>query len=160
MMRIELEILGDPAYICQDLFTNIGSSGVPAFKGAWNTKYNSFNAESHQPLIMLNYRLPSDFDDKQGVFDFTKSNRTMFFNGVYQVTKVESSIAQGSFTQTLHCVRLNNQKGEGKEAKMLSEKDIENLMIGTEDKKDKKSNIKRKKVDNRSIFDKASTQGF
>ena len=144
MMRIELEILGDPAYVCQDLLTNLPINNEPKFKGAWSTKYNSFNAESHQPLIMLNYRLPQDFNDKKGIYEFSMPNRSMFFNGIYQVTKVESSIAQGSFTQTLHCVRLNNQKGEGKEARMLSDKEIEIFDL-KKDKKDK-IDIKRKKV--------------
>jgi hypothetical protein len=114
MMRIELEILGDPSYVCQDLFTNLGKTNIPYFKDPWSHTYGSFNAEGYQPIIMLNYRLPSDFDEKKGVFDFTNTNRSMFFNGIYQVVKIESSIAQGSFTQTLHCVRLNNQKGTGK----------------------------------------------
>ena len=35
---------------------------------------------------------------------------------MYQVTKVESRIDQGQFTQILSLVRLNNQKGKGMEA--------------------------------------------
>ena len=37
----------------------------------------------------------------------------LFFSGVYQVVKVDSVMDQGSFTQTLTCVRMNNQSGEG-----------------------------------------------
>jgi hypothetical protein len=32
------------------------------------------------------------------------------------VVKIESSISGGEFTQVLHGVRMNNQKGKGKEA--------------------------------------------
>ena len=38
-------------------------------------------------------------------------SENLFFNGVYQVTKVESRFDQGQFTQVLSLVRLNNQKG-------------------------------------------------
>jgi hypothetical protein len=37
----------------------------------------------------------------------------LFFNGVYQLNKVESKFDNGQFTQTLFCTRMNNQQGEG-----------------------------------------------
>jgi len=40
-------------------------------------------------------------------------SENLFFNGVYQLTKVESRVNQGAFTQVLTLVRLNNQKGTG-----------------------------------------------
>ena len=42
-------------------------------------------------------------------------DENLFFSGAYQVTKVESSLNQGQFTQTLTMVRLNNQSGEGQD---------------------------------------------
>ena len=114
-----------------------GKDNIPYFKDPWSHTYGSFNAEGYQPIIMLNYRLPSDFDEKKGVFDFTNTNRSMFFNGIYQVVKIESSIAQGSFTQTLHCVRLNNQKGTGKEAAKFT------TGLNEKDNKENTENIKR-----------------
>jgi hypothetical protein len=117
MMRVELTILGDPAYVCQDQFTNItGTTPTFAKQGSWNSTHGSFNSESYQPLILLNYRLPEDYNDKTGIW-FQQVGRTMFFAGVYQVVKIESSIAGGEFTQVLHCVRMNNQKGTGSKAK-------------------------------------------
>ena len=117
MMKIELTILGDPAYVCQDQFTNLtGTSPTFANQGSWNSRFGSFNAEGYQPLILLNYKLPEDFNDKTGLYHTEKPNRTMFFSGIYQVVKIESSISGGEFTQVLHGVRMNNQKGKGKEA--------------------------------------------
>ena len=40
-------------------------------------------------------------------------DENLFFNGLYQVNKIESSFNQGQFTQTLHCSRFNNQQGQG-----------------------------------------------
>ena len=118
MMKIELTILGDPAYVCQDQFTNIKVK-TPKFvnQGSWNSTYGSFNSEAYQPLILLNYKLPEDFKEKTGLYHTEKPNRTMFFAGVYQVVKIESSMSGGEFTQVLHCVRMNNQKGTGAKIK-------------------------------------------
>ena len=118
MLRIELEILGDPAYVCQDQFTNLkGTSKRSDHNGPWNYRDGSFNSEAYQPLILLNYRLPEDFREQEGIY-FQKKNRTMFFSGIYQVVKVDSRMDKGSFTQTLHCVRLNNQQGKGTGVKL------------------------------------------
>jgi hypothetical protein len=76
----------------------------------------SFNADQYTPLIELNYRLPDDINDKTGVMfekNSTVPEENLFFSGVYQVVKIDSTIANGSFTQTLTCVRLNNQNGLG-----------------------------------------------
>ena len=116
MINVELTILGDPAFLCQDQFTNLRKDNTrhESNLGPWNDTYNSFNSESVQPLILLNYRLPEDFNEKTGeYFEADVGNRTMWFSGVYQVVKVDSKIEQGSFTQVLYCVRLNNQKGDG-----------------------------------------------
>jgi hypothetical protein len=116
MINIELTILGDPAFLCQDQFTNLKKDNTKDKSniGPWNDTYNSFNSESVTPLIVLNYRLPEDFNDKTGeYFEADVANRTMWFSGIYQVVKVDSKIEQGSFTQVLYCVRLNNQKGDG-----------------------------------------------
>ena len=125
MMRIELEILGDPQYICQDLYTPLKKVGDKIYKfrfsDTYSRKWGSFNAEQYQPLVKVNYRLPDEMDVKNEGLMFTGYQRNsgsenLFFNGVYQVTKVESRIDQGQFTQILSLVRLNNQKGKGMEA--------------------------------------------
>ena len=47
-------------------------------------------------------------------------DENLFFNGVYQVVKVDSKFNQGQFTQTLTCVRMNNQQGQGLAPNVLS----------------------------------------
>ena len=123
MMKIELEILGDPQYICQDIYTTLRKDGDNIYpvssKGIYNGKWGSFNAEQYQPLVKVNYRLPDEIDVKDQGLMFEKQvsySENLFFNGVYQVTKVESRVNQGAFTQVLSLVRLNNQKGSGQTA--------------------------------------------
>jgi len=117
MMRIEMDILGDPAYICQDQFIPLDKQG-DAMKsgGLYSGKFGSFNVDSHTPLMELTYRLPDDVNDKTGVMFEGKSTapeENLFFVGVYQVTRIESKFSDGQFLQTLSCVRLNNQSGAG-----------------------------------------------
>ena len=85
---------------------------------AWNDQLNCFNIDNSMPLIHLKYRMPADINDATGtMFDTKKGQLTadsnLFFSGIYQVSKVESSIKNGAFTQILHMVRLNNQQGIG-----------------------------------------------
>lgn len=118
MMRIELEIMGDPAYICQDMYTPIHADRTTTSGGirSWDSQRDSFNADSYQPIIAVNYRLPDDINDQDGLmFSDGKKFRedNLFFNGLYQVNKIDSKFDNGQFTQTLHCSRFNNQQGEG-----------------------------------------------
>ena len=124
MIRVELEILGDPAFICQDQFINIHqdrskkAEGIGA--GVISGKYGSFNSENFQPLVKLSFRRPpDDIDDQMGRYEhhggavnkggMEVDNQT--FTGIYQVVKVDSKFNNGQFLQTLHLVRMNQQQG-------------------------------------------------
>jgi len=118
MIRIEMDILGDPAYICQDAFMPIHKDKIErekTFSVTYSDKYNSFNSDSFQPIINLAYRIPDEVDVKEGtMFSGAKfRDENLFFNGIYQVNKIESKFDQGQFTQTLFCTRFNNQQGAG-----------------------------------------------
>jgi len=120
MMRIEMEILGDPAYLCQDQFIPLDDDGNQyRTSGRFDSeKFGSFNADSYTPLIELVYVLPDDIDENQGIMyapakQMKKDNNFLFFAGIYQVVKIDSSMSNGQFLQTLTCVRLNNQEGAG-----------------------------------------------
>jgi hypothetical protein len=124
MMRIEMEILGDPAFICQDQYIPLDGRDQARKSGdIYDYDSGSFNADSHTPLMELVYRLPDDINDKTGVMFESKSNapeENLFFAGVYQIVKIESKITNGQFLQTLTCVRLNNQSGAGEPLFALS----------------------------------------
>ena len=138
MMRIELDILGDPHYICQDVLAalklkDLGGTGqIP--KSATTetiiktpsdfdeTQFGSFNADQYMPLINLRYRLPTDLRENEGtMFSNGETQQdNVFFNGVYQVVRVDSKFDQGQFLQTLTCVRMNNQQGQGLAPQVIS----------------------------------------
>ena len=141
MMRIELDILGDPAYLCQDMYLPISKT-----KKAKNTTYDldldSFNADGYQPIINVRYRLPDDIDEKKGTM-FSEGldgkalfrEENLFFNGLYQVNKVDSKFNDGQFTQTLHCSRFNNQQGSGAPVQLV--KSATNGLVAFQNELDK-----------------------
>ena len=134
MIKIELEILGDPAFICQDQFINIHQDRSKKAKGIGpgviSKTYGSFNSENFQPMIELNFvRPPDDINDVKGTYGhmkFTGNKKDNTYSGIYQVTKVDSKFNQGAFTQTLYCVRLNQQQGGsiGKIVNSIINKDV------------------------------------
>ena len=128
MMRIELEILGDPDFLCQDMYVPINRS---RFKGVGEDEpfdgKLGFQADRYQPIISVRYRLPDDIDEKEGTM-FSEGldgkalfrDENLFFNGLYQVNKIESKFDSGQFLQTLYCSRFNNQQGEGADPVLLT----------------------------------------
>jgi len=130
MVRIELDILGDPHYICQDVLSTLKkinedrTAQVITIDSDFDeNQFGSFNADQYMTLINLRYRLPDDIDEREGTM-FSGKNKyreeNLFFNGVYQVVKVESKFDQGQFLQTLTCVRMNNQQGQGLAPNVIS----------------------------------------
>ena len=112
MMAVELEILGDPAYVAQDIFSPFDDKILQ--DGQYDDQRDVFNMQSYMPIVSLDYRMPTDINDKEGKMFTQKSlESNLFFSGGYQVVKVDSSMNQGQFTQILTMVRLNNQDGEG-----------------------------------------------
>ena len=146
MMRIELEILGDPTYICQDMYVPIqeGGKSFGAKDESFDTASASFNADQFQPIISVRYRLPDDIDEREGtMFNGGKKrfrDENLFFNGLYQVNKIDTKFDNGQFLQTLHCSRFNNQQGEGA-VPLLTNASIKSI---TEIKDSVKDNIKKK----------------
>ena len=137
MVKVDLTIMGDPAFIGQDMFLPMsrnfskgfteasngrlqqarpGETGVINTVGAikgfeWDNSLGCFNFDQAEPLVTVNFRFPTDIDENQGLMNFSK-NEDVKFNGLYRVSQVESIFDQGTFTQQLLLVRLNNQTGD------------------------------------------------
>ena len=157
MMRIELDILGDPAFLCQDIYVPSAQKEGPTYffqrDSDFDQQLQSYNADQYMPCINLRYRLPADLNDKEGTFfggDGQKyREENLFFSGVYQVVKVDNQISTGQFTQTLTCVRLNNQRGEGLPVALISasKKSFEELRKKKERDEKRNENIQRNSGD-------------
>lgn len=181
MMKIELEILGDPDYLCQDMYVPIGRDRTKILgQDEPYSRSLGFQADRYQPIISVRYRLPDDIDEKEGTM-FSEGidgkslfrDENLFFNGLYQVNKIESKFDSGQFLQTLYCSRFNNQQGEGADPVLLTSaaksitsiKNAENILSkkSTEqiikEAKDLQKNKARKKI-NKRIAETFNKGGF
>ena len=122
MVVIRMTILGDPAYLGQSQFipaTPQGSgsgthtdTNMDYFHGSsgkvWNSKLHCFNEDLAEPVVLLNFRMPTDINDQTGVYDM-RSDQSAEFSGLYRVVQVEHSFNDGRYTNVLSMTRFNNQ---------------------------------------------------
>jgi len=124
MVNIRLDIMGDPAWIPQTQFMSIRTNStisedenLKEFSNTngndvgWNTRFGNFNTDLADPIILINFKMPTDINDRTGLYRFQDESNGMF-SGLYQVYKTTHSFNGGKFMQTLHCVRFNNQSNE------------------------------------------------
>jgi hypothetical protein len=124
MVNIQMEILGDPAWISQSQFIPMGTEGlfteagsyqdkeIDAWRGnanaIWNEKLRCYNTDVAKPIVMVNFRMPTDLNDQTGVYEL-QSDQSAEFSGLYQVIRVEHNFVDGQYRNTLHLTRFNNQ---------------------------------------------------
>lgn len=135
MVNINMKILGDPSWIGQSQFmpislgdrdrrqqvdnqSNSGSDqGAAAFQNqkgtptSWSDRYKSFNTDQAEPVINVRFVMPTDFNEKTGMYELNKTADGVF-SGLYKVYKTVSTFDNGAFTQNLYAVRFNNQGEE------------------------------------------------
>jgi len=124
MVNVRMEILGDPAWISQSQFiplngdafapgTGVGSDPDIDYWRAnrrriWNEDLQCFNTDVAEPIINLNFRMPTDFNDQTGVYEL-QTTQSAAFSGLYRVIQVEHNFEDGKFTNVLQMTRFNNQ---------------------------------------------------
>ena len=122
MVYIRMEILGDPAWLSQSQFIpanpqwdGTGESFDPNIgifqhtrNAIWNDDLKCYNADVAEPIILLNYRMPTDINDKKGTYEL-QNTKSVSFSGLYRVIQVEHNFNEGKYTNVLHMTRFNNQ---------------------------------------------------
>ena len=121
-----MKIMGDPAFLGQDymlpMTVPIGNSyeklqDIASIQGfAFDSQKGCFNFDNAEPVVSLNFKFPSDFDEGTGLYEFTRE-ATPQFTGIYRVNRVVSVLENGQFTQNLEMTRFNNQTGSSKAVK-------------------------------------------
>ena len=135
MVTVDMKIMGDPAFLGQDYVLpmkepRIGVNSynrldeVASIRGfAFDDQKGCFNFDNAEPIVSLNFKFPTDFDEGTGLYEFTRED-TPQFTGIYRVNRVVSVFENGQFTQNLEMTRFNNQTGSAKaERVVLNEKD-------------------------------------
>ena len=124
MVNVRLEILGDPAWISQSQFIPLNAKTFArgAGKGTdpdigywrrnkdriWNSELRCYNTDVAEPIIMLNFRMPTDLNDQTGVYEL-QTDQSAEFSGLYRVVQVEHNFVDGKYTNVLNLTRFNNQ---------------------------------------------------
>ena len=124
MVNVRLEILGDPAWISQSQFIPLNAKTFARGAGTasdpdigywrrnkdriWNSDLRCYNTDVAEPIIMLNFRMPTDFNNQTGVYEL-QADQSAEFSGLYRVVQIEHNFTDGRFTNTLNLTRFNNQ---------------------------------------------------
>jgi len=124
MVNIRLEIMGDPAWISQSQFIPLNASNFAQGAGTatdpdigywrrnkdriWNDELRCYNTDVAEPIILLNFRMPTDLNDNTGVYEL-QSDQSAEFSGLYRVVMVEHNFSDGRYTNVLQLTRFNNQ---------------------------------------------------
>ncbi len=124
MVNVKMEILGDPAWISQSQFIPLNASNFEPGTGIgtdpdidfwrvsrdmiWNDELRCYNTDVAEPIIMLKFRMPTDFNDQTGVYEL-QEDQSAEFSGLYRVVTIEHQFTDGKYTNVLQLTRFNNQ---------------------------------------------------
>jgi len=124
MVNVRMEILGDPAWISQSQFIPLNAKSFARGAGKatdpdigywrrnkdriWNSDLRCYNTDVAEPIIMLNFRMPTDLNDQTGVYEL-QADQSAEFSGLYRVVQVEHNFTDGKYTNVLNLTRFNNQ---------------------------------------------------
>ncbi len=124
MVNIRMEILGDPAWISQSQFIPVSGKNFKTGQGIfedrdidywranrgriWNDELRCYNTDVAEPIILLNFRMPTDLNDQTGLYEL-QTTQSAQFSGLYRVISVEHNFSDGMYTNILNLTRFNNQ---------------------------------------------------
>jgi len=124
MVNVRMEILGDPAWISQSQFIPLNAKNFARGAGTasdpdigywrqnkdriWNSDLGCYNTDVAEPIIMLNFRMPTDLNDQTGIYEL-QADQSAEFSGLYRVVQVEHNFTDGKYTNVLNLTRFNNQ---------------------------------------------------
>lgn len=109
LVRLDLDIIGDPDWITQD--RSVRPKGLDI--NATNTGYvdNDFKmgvaVDVDAVYAKLNFRTPRDYNDNTGLMNLTVEQSLI--SGVYKVYRVTNRFEGGRFMQTLQMARAESQ---------------------------------------------------
>lgn len=96
LVTLDLEILGDPAFIKQDDLFSGESTDINNLNG-------SIPMDTKEVYIRVNFNTPVDYDDETGL---SKKLEQSTFSGLFKLVSVKNSFASGLFKQQLKLVRI------------------------------------------------------
>ena len=111
MVSCELEILGDPYFLC----TGGNGNYRPELVDAGITKNGEAPYQTGDVIVIVEFQTPQD----AGVTDQAIKFYNTPFSGCFRVTKVRSKFNDGLFTQVLSMIRIPGQPEDASPAKQV-----------------------------------------
>lgn len=109
MIMLDLEVLGDPYWLSDSGPCNYTVSEPAPKQEVGESTDPIMNYENSDIFVYVVFRAPIDADIPGGIFSFPEKNS---YGGIYRVTTVESTFADGNFRQRLKGVRMVGQSLE------------------------------------------------
>lgn len=106
LVKVDLEILGDPYWLVDHGIANHFSAADP---GSMITNDQTMNYTSGTVYIYITFKTPYDLNDVTGKYDYQSQVKESPFSGIYRVVKCENVFSGGNFTQRLECLRQVGQ---------------------------------------------------
>lgn len=110
LVRVELEIKGDPYWLIDHGYSNYMSNAEDPKSTI--TEDNTMNYTSGSVYIYISFKTPTDVNEVTGLYDFSSEMTESPFSGIYRVVMCHNSFENGNFTQRLECVRMVGQTTE------------------------------------------------
>ena len=110
LIKVNLEILGDPYWIVDSGFANYFAKKTS--ESAMITADGTMNYESGDVFIHISFKTPTDIDEVTGLYTFPNSTKESPFSGIYRVILCENQFNNGEFRQRLECIRMPGQASD------------------------------------------------
>jgi hypothetical protein len=116
LVKINLEVLGDPYWIVDSGMGNYFSEAENDDPTSQRTKDGSMNYESGDVFVYISLRTPADVDEIGGLYQFSSvMGKESPFSGIYRVIMCSNEFSEGMFRQKLECIRMPGQATEFKD---------------------------------------------
>jgi hypothetical protein len=122
MVSCELEILGDPYFLCTGGIGNYRPELVD--KGV--TKNGEAPYQTGDVIVIVEFQTPQD----AGVADQNIKFYNTPFSGCFRVTKVRSKFSDGLFTQVLSLIRIPGQPEDASPSKKVVSENLPIIYVG------------------------------
>lgn len=110
LINVDLEILGDPYWMVDSGISNYFA--LPSGNNPLTTEDGTMNYEGSDVYIYLTFRTPRDINENSGLYEFPSEGRESPFSGIYKVIQCENKFVDGSFRQSLKCIRMPLQPAD------------------------------------------------
>lgn len=132
LIKVDLEILGDPYWIVDGGMANYFSK--PVSENALITEDGTANYEGIDAYVYITWRTPTDITEEKGNYEFASAGRESPFGGIYRVTMCENQFVDGQFKQKLTCLRMPGQPADFDNEPLVQNKQEALQMVPGEEK--------------------------